>query len=118
MNEREMSCFEDSRYSDFESDYCSDDGPCAGRDCDMGYCVDCGGNTSGGGCLREGCEEDCCMEYEECACDCRRCGGCADASLWCQCGSEKVRCKAGTMLKLGYFQGLWRGYRYRKDVIR
>ena len=42
------------------------DNPCRGRDCDMGCCDIGGGNTSGGGCLREGCDQDCSMEYEEC----------------------------------------------------
>lgn len=108
-----MSDSEESLYSD-ENDYDSDGGSCGNRECDMGYCEGCGGNTSGGGCLRTGCWTDCSMEYEECACDCMRCGGVSEMHLWCFCGKDKLRCKKGTMLKLGYFQGLWRGYRYRK----
>ena len=68
--------------SDYSSEYDSDD-PCAGRACDMGWCRECDGHTSGGGCLREGCDQDCCMEYEECCCDCMRCGGISEPYLWC-----------------------------------
>lgn len=98
--------------SDCDSDYYDPDDPCNGRDCDMGHCEICGGNTSSY-CLREGCNQDCSMEYEECACDCMRCGGIAESYKWCYC-KNKERCKPGTMLKLGYFQAIWRGYSQRK----
>ena len=100
--------FKNKKMSDSENeDYDSED-PCAGRDCDMGYCEICGGHTSGGGCLRKGCYQDCCMEYEGCACNCMRCGA-VEPYQWCDCGDLKERCKSGTILKLSYFQS--RNYR-------
>lgn len=103
----------DSYYS---SDYDSED-PCAGRSCDMGCCDICGGHTSGGSCLRARCDRDCCMEYEECCCDCKRCGGTTELYQWCYCGVNKDSCKLGTIVKLSYFQAMWRGYKYRQAVI-
>lgn len=99
-----------------DSDYDSDE-PCANRACWMGHCEECGGNTSGGSCLREGCYQDCCMEYEDCCCDCMKCGGVSEPYCWCNCGANKERCKKGTLLKLSYFQALWRGYKYRTSVV-
>ena len=81
-------------YTDEDEDYiteCDSDELCKNRGCDMGECNICGGNTSGGGCLRMGCIRDCSMEYEECNCDCLNCGSNSDEYLWCYCGDKKHR---------------------------
>ena len=98
-------------FSDSDSD---SDEPCKNRECDMGTCAICYRNNSGGRCLREGCGQDCSMEYEECWCDCMKCGGISEPYLWCVCGSDKLPCLKGTLGKLTLFQSLWRGYFSRK----
>lgn len=98
---------------DYSSGYDSDE-PCKNRACDMGHCNMCGGNTSGGRCLRTGCDQDCSMEYEECCCDCLNCGSNFDEYLWCYCGDNKCRAPLGTITKLSLFQAIGRGYLTRK----
>jgi len=90
------------------------DCPCMGIDCDMGQCILCGWYNSGGGCLREGCNADCSMEYEMCSCDCLRC---LQETMYCYCNKDKILIKQGTLEEILYgiiyAQSLWRGWAIR-----